>query len=267
MPEMTGHLVQHVQGLVPFVNTLADRARETSLAHFRSPALAIETKDDLSPVTLADRQTETVMRDLIAEQFPNHGIYGEEAGQTGLDREFVWVLDPIDGTRSFVCGFPAWGTLIALAWQGMPVVGMIDAPAMGERWVGCVGLPSTRNGDPCRTRALPALDRARLFASSPDMFRGPHRDRFEALTARVADRRFGVDCYAYGMVASGWVDLVAEAEMKPYDYMALVPVVEGAGGRMSTWQGQPLTLDNPGTVLAAGDPAGHTAALAVLRDS
>ena len=264
MPEMTDRLVQHVQGLVPFVNTLADRARPASLAHFRSPALDIETKDDLSPVTRADRETEAVMRALIAERFPDHGIFGEEIGQTEVGREFVWVLDPIDGTRAFVCGSPMWGTLIALAWRGWPVLGVIDAPAMGERWVGCVGLPTTHDGHACRTRALPSLDRARLFTSTPDLFQGEDRTRFDALRAQVADRRFGGDCYSYGLLASGWIDLVVDPGMKPYDYMALVPVVEGAGGRITDRRGRPLTLDSDGWVLAAGDATGHDAAVAAL---
>ncbi|MBB4265200.1 histidinol-phosphatase [Roseospira visakhapatnamensis] len=264
MPEMTDRLVQQVQGLVPFVNTLADRARPASLAHFRSPALTVETKDDLSPVTRADRETEAALRDLITTRFPDHGIFGEEAGQTGMDREFVWVLDPIDGTRAFVCGLPLWGTLIALAWRGQPVLGVLDAPALGERWVGCLGLPTTHDGRPCRARALASLDQARLFSTSPDLFAGEEQRRFEALSARVAERRFGGDCYNYGLLASGWIDVVAETDMKPYDYMALVPVVEGAGGRMSDWQGRPLRLDTPGTILASGDGAGHAAALDAL---
>lgn len=264
MPEMTDRLVQHVQGLVPFVNTLADQARPASLAHFRSPALNIETKDDLSPVTRADRETEAVLRHLIGERFPDHGILGEETGQTEVDRDFVWVLDPIDGTRSFVCGSPLWGTLIALAWRGWPVLGVIDAPALGERWVGCVGLPTTRDGRVCRTRALPSMDRARLYTSTPDLFHGEGLARFDALSAQVADRRFGGDCYSYGLLASGWIDLVVDPEMKPYDYMALVPVVEGAGGRVTDWRGRALTLDSDGWVLAAGDATGHAAAVAAL---
>jgi len=267
MPEMTDRLVEHVQALVPFVNTLADQARPASLAYFRSSTLTIETKDDLSPVTRADRETEAVLRHLISARFPDHGIFGEETGQSDIDRDFVWVLDPIDGTRSFVCGFPLWGTLIALAWRGQPVLSVLDAPALKERWVGCIGQPTIYNGHPCRTRPLAGLNQARLYTSSPDMFQGDQIGRFDALSGQVADRRFGGDCCAYGFLANGWIDLVAEADMKPYDYMALVPVVEGAGGCMSDWEGHPLRLDTPGTVLAAGDATGHAAALTALATS
>ncbi|MQX35905.1 histidinol-phosphatase [Roseospira navarrensis] len=253
-----------IQALQPLAEQLADAAREATLARFRSPALAVETKGDLSPVTAADRASEAVMRTLLATHCPDHGILGEEEGGSGLDREFVWVLDPIDGTRSFVTGSPLWGTLIALCWKGRPVLGVIDAPAAGERWIGCAGRPTTHNGQPCRTRAVAGLEQAFVFTSSPDLFTDADRPGFDALSARVAERRFSADCFAYGMLSAGWIDLVLDPGMQPYDYMALVPVVEGAGGVISDRSGAPLSMTGDGWVVAAGDAALHAQALAVL---
>lgn len=264
MTDMTDPPITEVQALLPFAGRLADAARQETLPRFRSPALSVETKDDHSPVTVADRGAEAAMRALIAEHCPDHGILGEEEAPTGLDRDFVWVLDPIDGTRSFVTGQPLWGTLIGLSWRGTPVLGIIDAPAMNERWIGCVGQPTTYNGQPCRARACGSLDRAVLYTSTPDLFEGADRAGFEALSARILERRFCADCYAYGMVASGWIDIALDPAMKPYDYMALVPVVTGAGGVMTEWSGAPARQDSDGWVIASGDAAVHAAARALL---
>ena len=253
-----------IQALLPFARTLADAARAETLSRFRSAALAVETKSDASPVTAADKGSEAAMRALIGAHHPDHGILGEEEGPVGLDRDFVWVLDPIDGTRSFVSGQPLWGTLIGLAWRGRPVLGIIDAPAMGERWVGCAGLPTTFNGTPCRVRETSDPAAATLYTSSPDLFSPLARTAFDTLSARLKDRRYCADCYAYGMVASGWIDVALDADTQPYDYMALVPVVTGAGGVMTDWMGQPLRLGGSGFVLAAGSAAVHALAVAHL---
>jgi len=254
-----------IQAFIPLAKQLAEAAREATMAHFRSPALAVETKGDLSPVTIADRAAESAMRRLLEEACPDHGILGEEEGSSGLDREFVWVLDPIDGTRSFVTGSPLWGTLIALSWRGRPVLGVLDAPAAGDRWIGCVGQPTTHNGQPCRTRSREDLGGALLYTSTPDLFTESDRPGFEALSAKVADRRFCADCISYGMVASGWIDIALDPCMKPYDYMALVPVIEGAGGVVTDWSGAPADITCSGWILAAGDPAIHAAALSALN--
>ncbi|KAA5606936.1 histidinol-phosphatase [Roseospira marina] len=264
MSTVTDLPTAEIQALLPLATRLADAAREATMAHFRSPALAVETKGDLSPVTVADRASEAAMRALLAEHCPDHGILGEEEGASGLDRDFVWVLDPIDGTRSYVTGSPLWGTLIALSWRGRPVLGVLDTPAAGERWIGCVGQPTTRNGTPCRTRDPGDLSRALLYTSTPDLFTDVDRPGFEALSARVADRRFCADCFAYGMVASGWVDIALDPGMKPYDYMALVPVIEGAGGVVTDSTGAPASLTCNGWIVSAGTPAIHAAALEAL---
>ncbi|MBV9860711.1 MAG: histidinol-phosphatase [Alphaproteobacteria bacterium] len=253
--------------LDPFLalaEALADAAGAAIRPYFRQP-LAVEDKADLSPVTAADRAAEQAMRRLIAGRFPEHGIVGEEFGRERADAEFVWVLDPIDGTKSFISGVPLFGTLIALAQNGRPILGIIDQPISRERWVGAAGRRTTLNGAPVHCRPCAGLDAATLFATTPDMFRGNDAAGFARLAARVKLTRFGADCYAYGLVAAGFVDLVAEAGLKPYDFSALAPVVEGAGGVATDWAGAPLGLDSDGHVLIAGDRRTHREALSLLR--
>ena len=245
---------------------LADRAGEIQRRYFRTP-VSVETKADASPVTIADREAEAAMRELILAAYPDHGILGEEHGSEALDAEFVWVLDPIDGTKSFITGRPLFGTLIALAHQGRPVVGLIDQTILRERWVGSLGAASAWNGRPIRTRPCPRLEDAVLFTTSPLLFEpGAERAAYTRVEARVRLPMFGGDCYAYGLLAAGFADLVIEAGLAPYDFMALAPVVEGAGGRITDWQGQPLHLGSSGQVLAAGDARTHAAATTLLSD-
>ena len=243
---------------------LADAARPIALAHFRNDPLT-ETKSDASPVTIADRESERVMREMIRARFPEHGIIGEEWGSDRPDASHVWVLDPIDGTKSFVTGRPLFGALIALCRDGKPVVGVIDCPAARDRWIGVSGQPSTHNDVPCRTRSCARLADAVLYATSPYMFVGRDWDGFDRLHARVKFPIFGNDCHGYGLVASGWADLVVEAQLKVYDWAALVPVAEGAGGVISDWNAAPLGLGNDGRVVLAGDARMHRAALDILN--
>ena len=242
---------------------LADAAGEVIRPYFRKP-LAIRDKPDLTPVTAADRAAEAAMRALIEARFPDHGIVGEEFGRVREDAEFVWVLDPIDGTKSFISGVPLFGTLIALTREGHPVLGIIDQPILRERWVGAVGRPTTLNGAAIQCRACPTLAAATLFATTPDMFKGEDAACFARVSAAVKLTRFGADCYAYGLVATGFVDLVLEASLKPYDFCAMVPIVEGAGGVATDWRGRSLHLASDGRILVAGDRRLHGAALALL---
>lgn len=241
----------------------ADAAGDVARKYFRS-SFEVEKKDDLSPVTVADRESETVIRAIIEGVFPLHGIYGEEYGNVRTDAEYVWTLDPIDGTQSFVTGRPLFGTLIALLRDNRPVLGIIDMPALGERWIGCDGTPTTCNGEAAGTRDCGGLDNAWLSTTSPQMFEGTDLDAFETLRGQVWRTQYGSDCYAYGLLANGGLDLVVEASMQPYDYCALVPVVEGAGGVISDWRGRPLGLNSDGRVLAAATASMHTAALEIL---
>ena len=242
---------------------LADAAGEVIRPYFRKP-LAISDKPDLTPVTVADRAAEAAMRALIEARFPDHGIVGEEFGRVREDAEFVWTLDPIDGTKSFISGVPLFGTLIALTRAGHPILGIIDQPVSRERWVGAAGRPTTLNGAAIRCRACPTLAAATLFATTPDMFRGEDAASFARVSAAIKLTRFGADCYAYGLVATGFVDLVLEASLKPYDFCAMVPIVEGAGGVATDWRGGSLHLASDGRILVAGDRRVHGAALALL---
>jgi myo-inositol-1(or 4)-monophosphatase len=242
---------------------LADVARRIVREHFRAP-LAIERKPDGTPVTVADRDIEMQMRRMIRAAFPGHAVRGEEFAAEGSG-EFTWVLDPIDGTKSFVSGYPLFGSLIALARQGRPVLGVIEAPVLGERWVGAEGRGTLFNGKPARTRDCRALGAAVLYTTTPDTFDGAERARFEALSARTALRRFGGDCYLYGMLASGFCDLVIESRLKPHDFMALAPIVTGAGGLISDWEGAPLGAGSDGRVVAASTESLWRETLEILR--
>jgi inositol-phosphate phosphatase / L-galactose 1-phosphate phosphatase / histidinol-phosphatase len=258
---MIGAAFREFEGLA---HRLADRAGEIQRRYFRTP-VSVETKPDASPVTIADREAEAAMRELIAASYPGHGILGEEHGGERVDAEFVWVLDPIDGTKSFITGRPLFGTLIALAHQGRPVLGVIDQSILRERWVGVAGEPSAWNGRPIHVRPCPRIEDAVLFVTSPAMFRtGPENDGFGRIQRRVRLPMYGGDCYAYGLLAMGFADLIVEAGLQPYDFMALAPVIEGAGGTLRDWAGRPLDLASGGQVLGAGDPRVAEAARELL---
>ena len=235
---------------------LADAAGEAIRPLFRGD-FAREDKADASPVTEADRAAEAAMRRLIEAEYPRDGIIGEEYGVKDSATGRSWVLDPIDGTVSFMAGRPIFGTLIALVEDGFPVMGVIDQPVARERWLGAAGRPTTLNGKTARARACRGLDTATLATSSPHYFGDAHVGPFLALASRFTARRmvYGGDCYNYALVASGHIDVVAEAGLKLYDFAALVPVVEGAGGTMCDWAGEPLNADSHGDVIALGDPA------------
>ncbi|MEJ0092096.1 MAG: histidinol-phosphatase [Methylocella sp.] len=245
---------------VAFAQELADAARPIAMAHFRG-TFEKSIKADGSPVTIADRDIEQELRARILARYPEHGIYGEEFG--AKVRPHTWVVDPIDGTKSFITGMPLFGTLIALVEDDKSVVGVIDLPAMNERWVGTPD-GAWLNGLPALVSGCATLSEARLYTTSPDSFSSGGLMAYERLSKGVALRRFGGDCYTYGLLASGHCDLVVEGGLKPYDYMALVAVVEGAGGVMSDWAGQPLDLLSDGRVIAAATPELHSQALALL---
>ena len=241
---------------IALAERLADAAGAVIRPLFRT-ALAVEDKDDASPVTQADRAAEAAMRQLIEAEYPRDGIIGEEYGTKPSQTGRSWVLDPIDGTTSFIAGRPIFGTLIALVEEGWPVLGIIDQPVAGERWIGAVGQPTLFHRAPVTARRCPELAQAMLATTSPNLFDDDEAVRFLALAAKVARRRivYGGDCYNYGLIASAHIDLVVEAGLKLHDFAALVPVVEGAGGTMCDWTGEPLNADSAGNVIALGDPA------------
>lgn len=254
---------QQLAAFSSFAQSLADQVRPLSRQWFRHP-LSVDTKADESPVTQADREVEAALRAAIASQYPDHGIFGEEFGASHAEAELVWSLDPIDGTRAFISGNPLWGTLLALLHRGRPVLGLIDIPMLGERWLGAADAPAQLNGEVCRASGCTELGQAILYATSPDIFEGTDLAAFDTLTQSVRMRRYGGDCYSYGLLASGHVDLVVEAGLQPYDYLALMPVIEGAGGVITDWSGQPLGLASQGRVIAAATPQLHREAMRVL---
>lgn len=240
------------QEYIDFAGSLADAAGPILSRHFRT-SVPVDTKPDQTPVSIADRDAEKSMRTLITDRYPDHGIVGEEYGNARADAEFVWVLDPIDGTKAYLAGKPLFGTLIALLQNGTPILGVIDQPILCERWLGASGRQTTFNGANVTTRPCVDLEKATLNATSPDMFEGTERSQFMELSEKIAMTMYGGDCYAYGLLASGHIDLVVEADLKPYDFFALVPVVSGAGGSMTDWQGNTLNMKSDGRIIATGD--------------
>ncbi|XP_010254712.1 PREDICTED: bifunctional phosphatase IMPL2, chloroplastic-like [Nelumbo nucifera] len=254
-------------------NKVADAAGEVIRRYFRK-SFEVLDKEDLSPVTIADRAAEESMVSIILENFPSHAIYGEENGWRCQEKtaDYVWVLDPIDGTKSFITGKPLFGTLIAFVHKGKPIVGIIDQPVLRERWIGISGRRTTLNGQEISTRACANLSQAYLYTTSPHLFIGDAEEAFARVRSKVKVPLYGCDCYAYALLASGYVDLVVESGLKPYDFLSLVPVIEGAGGVITDWKGHHLYWEasthsraTSFNVVAAGDEKIHQQALDSLQ--
>lgn len=243
----------------------ADVAGAVIRPFFRA-GVAADQKSDRSPVTIADRTAEQAMRAVLAERLPDHGVLGEEFGLDRPDAPMRWVLDPVDGTRAFVSGRPTFGTLIALLQGDTPIVGIIDQPITGERWIGAAGRVTQFRGPfggrpGCRP--CPTLAEAELSCTSPEML-GADTPRWERLRGAVRRNYWGGDCYAYGLLALGQIDIIAESDMKVWDWAALVPVIHGAGGSVTGWSGAALRPDGDGRVLAVGDKTLVPAVVAAL---
>ena len=247
----------------PFVSELAEKSGDFVRPLFGQPGLAVETKADLSPVTAADRGAEELMRALIAQRFPDHGIIGEEFGRERADAEFVWMLDPIDGTKSFITGVPLWGTLIALLHRGQPVLGCIHQPVLRQLMLGD-GTTTTLNGRATRCRACARIEDATLLTSDPfNPAEFQDGARYEALARRAKLVRTWGDCYGYLLVAGGWADVCLDPIMNPWDIAALVPIIRGAGGVISDWRGNaPFPAES---TIAAASPALHAQVVAALH--
>lgn len=241
---------------IALAHRLADAARDAIRPHFRQPVDA-ERKGDATPVTIADRAAEEAMRRILTAEVPQDGVHGEEFGVTEGRSGSQWVLDPIDGTCAFLAGRATFGTLIALVIEGFPVLGMIDQPIADERWLGVAGQATTLNGKRVSARPCPRLEDATLATTGPQYFTQAEGDLFMALARKTDHKRMvmGGDCYNYALLATGFVDVVCESGLKLHDFAALVPVVEGAGGTMCDWNGEPLHAGSGGHVLAIGDPA------------
>ena len=248
---------------------MCDASGEVINRYFRSPVDVVDKADKgpgvYSPVTKADRGAEEAIRKLINETYPDHGIIGEEFGNENTDAEYVWVLDPIDGTKAFITGLPTFGTLIALLRNDEAVIGAMNQPYVGDRFIGVPGR-TTLNGTPVKARACPSLEQARLGITEMEMMKtDAQRHAFDSVAEQVKYLRIGGDCYLYALLAAGQFDLVIEGDLMPWDIQALIPVVEGAGGIVTHWDGAPIR--GGGWVVAAGDAALHAQALALLKDA
>jgi histidinol phosphatase-like enzyme (inositol monophosphatase family) len=246
----------------------AEAAAAVTLKLFRTP-LAVENKWQVGfdPVTEADKEAEVAIRSVIETRFPDHGIVGEEWAQKDAASPFTWIIDPIDGTRAFICGVPVWGTLIGLTHEGRALAGLMAQPFTGETFWSLPGKARYRHGGdvaPLGTSTVTELSRAKLTTTSPDLFRGADREGpWQAIAPRVLQVRYGLDCYGYCLMAMGQIDLVVEAGLKDVDIAPLIPIIENAGGIITTWDGGPAEAG--GNCVAAATPELHAAALAVLN--
>ncbi|MBZ9851811.1 histidinol-phosphatase [Mesorhizobium sp. CA14] len=250
-----------------FMRRIARAAAAETLPRFRSQGTVTnKLAGSFDPVTEADREAERVIRALISSEYPEHGILGEEHGSQNLASRHVWVIDPIDGTRAFISGIPVWGTLVGLTVDGDAVAGMMSQPFTGELfYANASGSHYEGPGGPRRlaTRKTTELAQATLFTTTPALFQGDARKRYDQFETKVQLARYGTDCYAFAMLAAGSIDIVADPGLKPYDIVALIPLIEKAGGVITTFEGGPA--EKGGDILAAATPELHAAAMAALR--
>lgn len=250
--------------LLVFAHQLADTAKSITLTYFRQP-LDVHRKGDGSPVTLADQTTEKALRACIEQNYPSHGIIGEEQAAKNTQSEFEWIIDPIDGTKNFIAGLPLYGTLICLLQTGKPILSIIDIPAQNERWAASQETCTVyqKNGQQTNTQSKnnQQLEQAILCSTDYNMFNKAENEQVTPLRQAVAQIRYNGDCYLYAMLASGWIDIVLDSDLKIYDFLPLIPIIEQAGGVITDWQGKPLHKDSTGQVLASANSALHQAAL------
>ena len=256
-------MTQTISEISETINHMLDTASQITMQHFRSP-VEFDIKQDDSPVTIADKAAEQALRDILASRFPQHAIFGEEQGHSAGDGG-TWVIDPIDGTKSFLLGNPLFGCLVGFVEDKIVQAGGLAMPALNEIWTADRTGPTLLNGNPCRVSQCTQLNQANILTSSPDFFNTDELKRFQHLCQQTRYLRYGGDCYTYAMLAGGWVDLVVESGLYPFDYLPLVPIVEQAGGVISDWQGNPLGLDSGHQVIAAATPELHIAALSALN--
>ncbi len=264
-PSQASLVTLDLNACTEFAHSLADLARPIARRYFAS-GYHMATKADDSPVTQADTEIESAICDAIRQQYPEHGIYGEESGQQDIDREWVWVIDPIDGTKAFIAGKQTFTTLIALCQRGVPVLGIIDQPIKEERWCGVSGTATRFNGEPVSVAPCDTLTDAVLATTSIPYFTATQAIGFRRLEQATGQTLLNHDAYAYGMLAKGEADIVIESGLKPYDVCALIPVVEGAGGIITDWQGDAVTMHSAGDVIAAGNKLLHTEVLSLLHN-
>ena len=258
-------MTSNLNELISFANYLADEVEPIIKKYFRTK-LTIDDKKDESPVTIADKKTELRIRELIEKKYPDHGILGEEFEDKNLNSEYLWIIDPIDGTRSFIAGHKDFGTLIALLHNKKPIIGIINCPMHSERWVGVDGKKTLMNGSQVNTSNIISLNKSYLNTTGLYFDHDDHFKRgYDEIIKRVRHFRFGGDCYMYGLIASGFVEIVLENTLKPHDYMALIPVIKGAGGEISDKLGNPITLKSDGSVVASANKKLHTQIIEIIN--
>ena len=258
-------MTHNLDELISFANFLADESAIIIKQYFRNP-LKIDEKEDDTPVTIADKKTELKIRELIETKYPNHGILGEEFASSNIDSEFVWVIDPIDGTRSFIAGHKDFGTLIALLHNNKPVIGIINCPIHEERWLGIKGKKTTMNGIEVQTSKIKDLKKSYVCTSGLYFDNDHFRKGFDKIIQQTRYHRFGGDCYMYGMVASGYIEIVVEDTLKAHDYMALVPIIEGAGGKVSDKYGKNINIHSEGSVVASANDQIHKQLIDIINN-
>ena len=249
---------------IKLANECADVSGKIIKKYFRKN-IKIRFKTDNTPVTTADKEAEEKIRDLILKKAPECGYYGEELGKFNLNNEYVWVVDPIDGTKSFMGGSPLFGTLMGLMKNNTPYLGVLNQPILKERWIGIANKETKYNNMKVRTKKAKKLKGLKMYATSPMMFAGKSQKVYRSVRSKIGETHFGTNCYAHGLLASGFIDVVLEANLKPYDYIASVAIISGAGGRFTDWKGNNLNLKSDGKILASGDPTIHKKLLKVIQ--
>ena len=258
-------MISNLNELISFANHLADEVEPIIKKYFRTK-LIIDDKEDESPVTMADKEIELKIRELIEKKYPEHGILGEEFEDKNINSEYIWVIDPIDGTRSFIAGHKDFGTLIALLHNKKPIIGIINCPMHDERWVGVEGKKTLMNDSEVNASSIISLDKSYLNTTGLYFDNDDHfKKGYNEVIKQVRHFRFGGDCYMYGLVASGFIEVVLENTLKPHDYMALIPIIQGSGGEISDKFGNPITLQSDGSVVACANKKLHTQVIEIIN--
>ena len=258
-------MLSNIDEFSDFSIHLADESEKIIKKYFRT-SLDVDSKEDQSPVTIADKEVELKIREIIKKNYPKHGILGEEFDQTNIDSEFLWVIDPIDGTRSFIAGHKDFGTLIALVYNNKPIVGIINCPMHNERWVGIINKETTMNNKVVKTSKTTVINESYFCTSGLYL----EDDHFKKSCDKIINKskyyRLGGDCYMYGMIASGLIEIVLEDTLKTHDYMALIPVIEGAGGVVTDKYGSPVTINSDGSIVASANKSLHNQIINIINN-
>ena len=252
------------QQFIKLANKCADASGKIIKKYFRKK-IKINLKKDNTPFTKADIEAEKIIRELILKQEPNCGFVGEETGTVNMNREYCWVVDPLDGTKSFITGKPSFGTLIGLLKNNKPVLGILNQPILNERWVGIAGVETKYNNKKVRVRKCKSIKGAKMYATSPMMFQGRNKKIYKNIRTKIGECLFGADCYSHGLMSLGFVDVILEANLKPWDYIASASIISGAGGKITDWNDNDLNLQSDGRILATGDSNIHKQIIKIIQ--